>query len=137
MLCHTAKCRVIYGDTDNMGIAYHANYLRWFEIGRAEMFRSLNLTYKEIEKKGIFLPVAKVCCDFISPARYDDLLSIETSLDPTFKAGVKFDYRVTVDGKNRVSASGFTRHACVNARGKVVRPPAFIREIIQTALKET
>ncbi|VEN74247.1 Thioesterase [Candidatus Desulfarcum epimagneticum] len=136
MLCHTTKCRVIYGDTDHRGIACHANYLRWFEIGRTEMFRSLSLTYKEVERKGLFLPVARACCDFISPARYDDLLSIETRLDPTFKAGVRFDYRVTVDGENRVSATGFTRHACVNAHGKVVRPPAFIRKIIQTASKE-
>ena len=49
---HRTEYRVIYGDTDNMGVAYHANYLRWFEIGRAELFRSLGMTYKSIEEKG-------------------------------------------------------------------------------------
>ena len=54
MITHRTTCRVIYADTDNMGVAYHANYLRWFEIGRTELFRSLGIPYKLIETKGIF-----------------------------------------------------------------------------------
>jgi len=55
---HQTSIRVIYGDTDTMGYAYHANYLRWFEIGRTELFRSHGLPYKMIEEKAIFLPVS-------------------------------------------------------------------------------
>jgi len=129
------RCRVIYGDTDKMGVAYYANYLRWFEIGRSEMFRFLKLSYKEIEKKGIFLPVADVACKFISPARYDDVLSIETRVDPTFKAGIKFNYRIWLDDDRGLSAKGHTTHACVNSRGKVTRPPEFIKEMVKMAAK--
>ena len=66
---HRTEYRVIYGDTDNMGVAYHANYLRWFEIGRAELFRSLGMTYKSIEEKGYFLPVSEVYSKFVDSAR--------------------------------------------------------------------
>ncbi|MEA3232882.1 MAG: acyl-CoA thioesterase, partial [Thermodesulfobacteriota bacterium] len=89
---HRFKSRVIYGDTDNMGMAYHANYFRWFEMGRTEMFRSLGLPYRDIEAKGVYLPVSECQCKFISPARYDDRIAIETSLDPGMRAGVRFNY---------------------------------------------
>ena len=130
MKSYTTTVRVIYGDTDNMGIAYHANYFRWFEIGRSEMFRSLGLAYREIETKGIFLPVSEVGCKFTAPIRYDDLLVIETTLDPTVRGGMKFDYRIFRDNEDTVLARGFSKHACLNRDGKVVRPPAFITDLV-------
>ena len=122
--------RVIYGDTDNMGIAYHANYFRWFEIGRSEMFRSLGLAYRDIEKRGIFLPVSEVGCKFLGPIRYDDLLVIETTLDTTVRGGMKFDYRIFKENDETVLARGFSKHACMNRELKVVRPPAFIMDLV-------
>ncbi len=92
MLTHKTTNRVIYGDTDKMGYAYNANYLRWFEIGRSEMFRSMGLSYKTIETRGFFLPVSEVYCKFLAPIQYDDMLVIETSLDTGVKGGMKFDY---------------------------------------------
>ena len=92
MLSHRTICRVIYGDTDKMGVAYHANYLRWFEMGRTEMFRSLGLSYRDIESRGVYLPVSEAYCKFKSPARYDDIMVIETSLDTKVRGGIKFDY---------------------------------------------
>ncbi len=125
-----ATVRVIYGDTDNMGIAYHANYFRWFEIGRSEMFRSLGLAYRDIEERGIFLPVSEVGCKFLAPIRYDDLLVIETTLDTTVRGGMKFDYRIFKENDETVLARGFSKHACMNRERKVVRPPAFIMELV-------
>ena len=131
MLSHQTTSRVIYGDTDKMGFAYNANYLRWFEIGRTELFRSLGLTYREIETNGLFLPVSEVHCKFISPVQYDDVLVIETSLDPTIKGGMKFDYQLfNEDGQSTV-AKGYTKHACVDRQGRVVRPPRFLKEFIE------
>ena len=136
MFRHRTTCRVIYGDTDNMGQAYYGNYFRWFEIGRSEMFRSLGLPYKTVEENGIFLPVAESYCKYATPAKYDDVLVIETSLDPKIKAGQKFDYKiVTEDGKTLV-AQGYTKHPCLNLNGKVVRPPAFLREVIAKIVAE-
>jgi len=130
MQAFTTTVRVIYGDTDNMGIAYHANYFRWFEIGRSEMFRSLGLAYRDIEKRGIFLPVSEVGCKFLAPIRYDDLLVIETTLDTAVRGGMKFDYRIFKENDDALLARGFSKHACMNQARKVVRPPAFIMELV-------
>jgi len=129
---HNAKCRVIYGDTDGMGVAYHANYLRWFETGRAETFRSLGLTYKEIEVRGVYLPVSEAYCKFIRPVKYDDMLIIETTIDTSIKGGMKFDYRIFVSGdNNKPRATGYTRHACLNSDMKIIRPPEFLIKVIK------
>ncbi len=123
--------RVIYGDTDNMGVAYHANYLRWFEKGRAELFRSMGLSYREIEQRGTFLPVAEAYCKYVASARYDDLLIIEATVDLSFRHGMKFDYRIFNEDETTLLATGFTKHACVNAQGRVIRPPAFILDLVR------
>lgn len=131
MLRHKTTCRVIYGDTDKMGYAYNANYFRWFEVGRTELFRSRGLTYKSIEARGIFLPVSEVYCKYTAPAQYDEMLLIETTLDAQVKGGLKFDYRIFSQESEKLLARGYTKHACVDREGKVVRPPEFIRQIIK------
>jgi acyl-CoA thioester hydrolase len=130
MLTQGTKYRVIYGDTDNMGIAYHANYLRWFEMGRTEMFRSLGLSYKAIEARGVFLPVSEVHCKFKAPAQYDDVIIIEASLDTGVKGGVKFDYRIFSEDGEKELAKGYTKHACLNSDGRVIRPPDFLVKVL-------
>jgi acyl-CoA thioester hydrolase len=134
---HKTTIRVIYGDTDNMGQAYYGNYFRWFEIGRNEMFRSLGLTYKSVEKRGIYLPVAEAHCKYSVAAQYDDVLVIETKLDTQIKGAVKFDYKIFCKNGNTLIAEGYTKHACLNGIGKVVRPPDFIREVIQKNRQES
>ena len=135
MPTHKTTCRVIYGDTDNMGQAYYGNYFRWFEIGRNELFRSLGLAYATVESRGIFLPVAETYCKYSVPARYDDFLTIETSLDSRLKGAIKFDYRIFGKDEKTLLAQGYTKHACLNREGKVVRPPQFIKEIIEKNLQ--
>lgn len=131
-MTHCCTYRVIYGDTDNMGMAYHANYLRWMEIGRTELFRAWGLPYKSIEEKGILLPVSEVTCKFVSPARYDMVMVIETTLDEKIKGGIKFDYRIFDQIEGKLLAYGFTKHACVTPEGRVVRPPAFVVDLIKS-----
>jgi len=130
MLRHRITYRVIYGDTDKMGVVYHANYLRWFEMGRTETFRHLGLAYSEIEKKGILLPVSEVWCKYLHPARYDDMLIIETGLDTGIKGGMKFDYNILREADEKPLVKGYTKHACINSEGRVVRPPRFLQELI-------
>ena len=137
MLRHRTTYRVIYGDTDNMGQAYYGNYFRWFEIGRSEMFRSLGFPYKAVEENGIFLPVAESHCKYTSPAKYDDILVIETSLDTKLKAGIKFDYNIYREDGHTLIARGYTKHPCVNREGKVVRPPKFLKEVIAKTTAES
>lgn len=131
MLSHRVRYRVIYGDTDAMGVAYHANYLRWFEIGRTELLRSWGLPYKQIESAGYLLPVAEAQIKYLQPAKYDDALIIEATIDPSYKGGLKIDYRILGEDQGCVHAIGFTRHACQNREGRVVRPPALIRDQLE------
>ncbi len=130
MTTHKTTCRVRYGDTDKMGFVYHANYFRWFEIGRSEMFRSMGIPYKSIESKGFFLPLSEIHCTFNAPSQYDDILVIETSLDTRYRAGMKFDYQIFSENNDKLLASGYTKHACVDSGGRVVRPPKFLTDSI-------
>ena len=137
MHVHHTPYRIIYGDTDNMGIAYHANYFRWFEIGRTEMLRSMGLSYKTIEARGIYLPVSEVRCKYHRPAHYDDRVVIETRVDGNLLGSIKFDYRVLDESLQIVYASGFTRHACVDTAGRVVKPPRYLKEVIAQCVEES
>ncbi len=112
------KLRVRYKETDAMGIAYYANYFVWFEIGRAEWLRALGLTYRELEKSGLFLPAIKASCDYRYPARYDDELLVVTLLESLRAARISFQYEVRCDG--RLLARGSTEHAFVNGEGRPV-----------------
>lgn len=130
MLTHEAVYRVIYGDTDQMGVVYYANYFRFFEMGRAAMFRHLGLSYREIEGRGFVLPVSEAFCKYLAPARYDDLLRIETSLDTAIRGGMKFDYAIRRDSDGILLVTGHTKHACMTTEGRVVRPPGFLKALI-------
>jgi acyl-CoA thioester hydrolase len=130
-VAYRTTCRVIYGDTDRMGQAYYGNYFRWFEIGRTEFFRALGLAYREIEERGILLPVSETHAKYSAPAFYDETIVIETAVDPSVRAGIKFDYRIFREDGRTLLAEGYTKHAFVDASGRVVRPPAFIRELIK------
>ena len=74
------KIRVRYAETDQMGVVYHSNYFPYFESSRAEAIRQLGLTYVDIEKMGVIMPVIEVQCKYLQPAKYDDLLTVSTEL---------------------------------------------------------
>lgn len=86
--------RVIYGDTDQMGVVYYANYLRWFERGRSEFLRQIGLPYSAIEQQGFNFPVVEVACRYAQSARYDDDIRIETELTEVGRAALSFSYRI-------------------------------------------
>ena len=71
---HAHAVRVRYADSDQMGVAYYANYLVWFEVGRTEWLRSRGYTYRALESEGVFLPVTEAACRYLAPSRYDDLV---------------------------------------------------------------
>lgn len=113
--------RVIYGDTDKMGVVYYANYLRWFELGRSELLRRAGIPYSDIERRGVHFPVAEATCRYFNSARYDDLVTIETRLTAVRRASLTFTYRITDDTGGTLLASGSTKHACVDHRGHIVK----------------
>ena len=130
---HRFTFRVRYGDTDQMGFAYYANYLRWFEVGRAEMLRSLGTTYREVEADGTGLPVVEAKCRYLKPARYDDLLAIETGVAELGRASVRFGYRVVRESDGELLAFGHTEHCFLDRDGRPARPPAKLAALLESA----
>jgi len=118
---HHFAIRVRYGDTDQMGMAYYGNYLRWFEIGRAEMMRSLGSSYRSIEEEGIQLPVIEARCRYLKPARYDDLIAVETGVLEVGRASVRFGYRIVEEISAELLAFGMTEHCFLGEGGRPVR----------------
>jgi acyl-CoA thioester hydrolase len=117
------QLRVIYGDTDQMGVVYYANYLRYFEAGRNEFLRARGMRYREVEERfRVHLPVTEAQVRYQSPARYDDLLTVETSLEEVRRASATFGYRIRREGE--VLATGHTVHACLGPDGRPQRMPA-------------
>jgi acyl-CoA thioester hydrolase len=126
--------RVIYGDTDQMGVVYYANYLRWFEKGRSEFLRQIGLPYKTIEEQGLHFPVTDVSCRYFRSARYDDVITIATQLTSVGRATLNFDYTISREGDSSSLASGSTRHACVDARGRITRIPSSLAQRLTRVL---
>ena len=118
------RYRVIYGDTDQMGVVYYANYLRWFELGRTEWLREIGFPYTSVEQMGLRFPVTQVSCQYRRPARYDDEVIIETVLFSLGRASLVFRYKVYRGGAQDLLAEGETTHACVNERGQITRIPS-------------
>ena len=84
-----------------------------------------------------FLPVSETHCKYSTPAKYDDIIVIETALDTSVRGGIKFDYTIYAEDGQTLIARGYTIHACVNTDGKVVRPPKFMKEIIDKIRAES
>ncbi len=122
--------RVIYGDTDQMGMVYYANYLRFFEIGRNEYLRAKGMTYREIEARGLYLPVVSASLRYKRPARYDDLLTVRTRIISARGARVKFSYEI-VDEEGGLLVDGETQNANTDKGGKVMRLPPDIIELLE------
>ncbi len=133
------KIRVIYADTDAMGIVYHTNYIKWFEIGRTELFRDRGLLYKDVEHLGYALPLTQVFCHYYWPARYDDIVLLETRIAFVKRASMKFAYRIWDEKNEKLLVEGSTVHACTDRTGKIVRIPLLIMDKIEkvnSGLKE-
>ena len=116
--------RVRYAETDQMGVVYHANYLVWFEVGRVEFIRALGLDYKSMEvEDGCGIAVVEVSSRYMSPARYDDQLVIETSLLAARGPVVKFAYRILRIADGALLCEGETVHVVVDSDMKKRRLP--------------
>jgi acyl-CoA thioester hydrolase len=132
-LTNLTSYRVIYGDTDQMGVVYYANYLRWFERGRAEFLRQIGLPYSDIEREGIHFPVVEVTCRYAQSARYDELVRIETELAELGRASLSFAYRIRREPDSTILATGTTKHASVDSAGQIVRIPRTLLDAIKHA----
>ncbi len=122
--------RVRYAETDKMGVAYYANYLVWFEVGRTEWLRATGWSYRSMEENGVGLPVIEAHCTYKQPARYDDELEVRTTGLLLSAVRVAFDYEVVRCGDAVVVATGRTVHAAVDRAGRPTRLPPRITELL-------
>jgi acyl-CoA thioester hydrolase len=116
-----------------MGVVYYANYLRYFEGARAEYWRGLGKSYKDLEAAGIALPVVEAHCAYKRPARYEDLLAIDVRVAELRSASLRFSYAIRRD--DELIAEGWTRHAATGLDGRPRAIPELLRTTIASALE--
>ena len=132
MLCNETKIRVIYADTDAMGIVYHTNYIKWFEAGRGELLRQIDLVYSGIEEQGYGMPLTEVYAHYLLPARYDQVLLVETRIGYVRRASIRFEYAIWDEKRENVLVEGHSIHAFVDSKTlKLVRIPPMIAERLE------
>lgn len=98
-LINRTTIRVRYGETDQMGYVYYGNYAQYFEVGRVEAMRALGMSYRELEETGYMLPVMSLNVSYIAPAKYDDILTVETEIVSLNGIRLRFCYKVFKDEK--------------------------------------
>jgi acyl-CoA thioester hydrolase len=113
-----------------MGVVYYANYLTWFEVARTDLLRELGRSYREVEAQDVFLPVVEAHCYYKNPARYDDVIVIHTEASQPTRATVRFDYRCERDDDGTVLATGSTSHVAVNGKGRPIRLPPTLKDLL-------
>jgi acyl-CoA thioester hydrolase len=120
--------RVRYAETDQMGVAYYANYLVWMEVGRVEFCRAAGLNYADMERNdGILLAVAEASCRYIAPARYDEEIVVRTSVSQAHPRMLSFSYEIVEKLSGRRLATGQTKHVFCDRDYKPVKLPAKYR----------
>jgi acyl-CoA thioester hydrolase len=125
---HRYEYQIIFGDTDQMGVVYYANYLRFFEGARASYWRALGRSYKDLEQAQVAMPVVEAHCNYRRPAYYEDVLAVATEVTDVRAASLRFVY--AVHRGDTLLAEGYTRHAVIDPRGKPCALPAFMRELV-------
>ena len=128
---HEIKVRVRYSETDQMGVVYHGNYAQYFEMGRVEWLRNMGISYKWMEENGIMLPVVSLTMNYKKPARYDDELTIKTTMLKLSSVKIEFDYEIHNE-KNELLTTGYSVLVFVDMKtGRPTSPPNYILDLLK------
>ncbi|MGH2576051.1 MAG: acyl-CoA thioesterase [Ignavibacteria bacterium] len=135
MIVSELKIRVLYAHTDKMGVVYYARYFEYFEAGRNEFLRMIGYPYSKIESQKIMLPVIEAYSKYIAPAKYDELITLNTILKHIPTVRIRLEYLIQNDRKEKL-AEGYTVHSFVNALTmKPAKPPADFLALIKSHIK--
>lgn len=124
------RIRVRYGETDQMGHAYYANYLFWFEQARGALCRARGFTYKQLEAQGVFLPVVEVNIRYKGEVKYDDWIQVKVWVSEIRRAAIQFMYEVTNETTGKVCTEGFTWHVFMGTERKAISCPPEVRALL-------
>lgn len=134
MDCIESRIRVRYAETDQMGVAYYANYLVWMEVGRVEYCRGIGFEYREMEADGAILAVTEVNCRYRASARFDDEVRILTRMTEARSRTLRFAYEMRRAVDDQLLAQGFTLHTVCDPDGKVIRLPQKYRAFFPVSM---
>ncbi|KUJ52321.1 acyl-CoA thioesterase [Chryseobacterium sp. JAH] len=136
MIHTTHTIRVRYAETDPMKYVYYGNYATYFELGRVELFRSIGISYDEIEKLGIWLPVSDYNIKYLKPALYDQKLEIHTYVKKIPGVRIEFEYEIYNEEKIKITEARTTLFFLDAASNKIIKCPDFLMELIKENWKE-
>lgn len=128
---NTIQLRVRYGETDQMGYCYYGNYAQYFEVGRVEALRSLGMSYKSLEDNGIMLPVLDFSIHYNSPAVYDDLLTITTTIVKIEGAKLFFTYSIHNESTQLICTANTTLVFINKENNKPFKAPLSFTQLLQ------
>jgi acyl-CoA thioester hydrolase len=128
---YVSEFRVRYSETDQMGVVYHAEYLVWCEVGRTDLIRGLGLPYSELERRGTALAVAEATIRYHAPARYDDLIRVETRLVEVRSRAITFEYVIRNGDTRERLATARTMLVSLDSAGKPVPMPPDVRALME------
>ncbi|NJB68790.1 acyl-CoA thioester hydrolase [Desulfobaculum xiamenense] len=121
--------RVSYGETDAMQVLYYAEYLHLFERARSHLIREYGMSYSTVEERGLYLPVREASARYRRPIRFDDLVNVHVTVSDWGRASITFSYEIRSEDRSVLHATGMTQHACVNAEGRPVGVPDWLRDL--------
>ena len=136
MIHTTHSLRVRYAETDPMKYVYYGNYAQYFEVARVELFRSLGISYDEIESQGIWLPVSEYNIKYLKPALYDEVLEIHTFIKKIPGVRVEFEYEIYNSSKQKITEAKTTLFFLDSKTNKIVKCPSFLMELIEKIWQE-
>ncbi|MBW3524404.1 thioesterase family protein [Chryseobacterium sp. NKUCC03_KSP] len=128
--------RVRYAETDPMKYVYYGNYATYFELGRVELFRSIGVSYDEIEKQGIWLPVSDYKIKYLKPALYDQKLEIHTFMRKIPGVRIEFEYEIYNENGIKITEASTTLFFLNSETQKVIKCPNFLMKLIEENWKE-
>ncbi|MCC5916740.1 MAG: acyl-CoA thioesterase [Cryomorphaceae bacterium] len=136
MYTHCSKVRVRYGETDQMGYVYYGNYPLYYEVGRVEAMRNLGIPYRLLEEKGVMLPVKSMEINYRAPAKYDDLLTIETSIENNPGTRLKFHHKIFNEKGDLLNTASLVLVFVDMNTKRPINMPDWILETIEREIKK-
>ncbi|MBQ2240197.1 MAG: acyl-CoA thioesterase [Alistipes sp.] len=131
MISFETKIRVEYHHTDQMGVVHHSNYVKFFEVARTEWLRANGLTYAEMERRGVMMPIVDVAVKYRNPALYDELLSVTAFVDEAPMARMTFRYEVRGEDGRDIASGSTTLGFIDKETRRPVRAPQWLLEVIK------
>ncbi|MCY4419612.1 MAG: thioesterase family protein [Cytophagales bacterium] len=131
MYQHNISLRVRYAETDQMGYVYHGVYATYFEVARVEALRNIGVSYKDLEKTGISMPVRELSCQYLRPIAYDDLINIHTKIPAEPTARLLFKYEITDHTGNLISRAESLLFFWDQKRKKPTQPPKMLSQALK------